>query len=67
MYLSHFSKRTELITSTPVNQKFWTEVEFNFVQTFTEETEADYTFKIELDVLRSYFECVAVLNNDGLC
>lgn len=67
MYISHFSKRSELITNSPQNQKFWTEVEYNFVQTYTEDTEADYNFKIDLDILKSYFECVAILNNEGLC
>lgn len=56
-----------MIRASPDNQKFWTEVEFNFVQTYTEETESDYNFKIPLDILKTYFEVCNQLNQDGLC
>ncbi len=56
-----------MIKNTPDNQKFWTEVELNFVQTYTEETESDYNFKIPLDILKTYYEVCTYLNNEGLC
>ena len=67
IYLQQFCKRSDLIRASADNQKFWTEVELNFVQTYTEETESDYTFKIPLDILKTYFEVIAYLNHDGLC
>lgn len=37
------------------------------MQTYTEETESDYTFKIPLDILKVYYEVLAHLNQEGLC
>ena len=42
LYLYNFLFKNELTTNTPENQAFWKEIEFNFVQTYTEETDANY-------------------------
>ena len=37
------------------------------MQTYTEDTESDYNFKIPLEILKTYFELCNSLNFDGLC
>ena len=37
------------------------------MQTYTEDTESDYNFKIPLEILKTYFELCNSLNYDGLC
>jgi hypothetical protein len=57
----------ELMVNTAENAAFWKEVENNFVQSYLFDTDNNYDFKIPCWVLKSYFQCVAYLNKDGLC
>ena len=57
----------QIIENTPVNQSFWTDVELNFVQTYMEETNANYELTIPMPVLRSYVQIVQKLNSPGNC
>lgn len=41
-YIFYFQTHKNLMSNTPENQAFWKEIEFNFVQTYTEETDSDY-------------------------
>ena len=67
MYGFVFSLEKALIKKTEDNQAFWRELELNFVQRFQEDTEADFNFKIPLDILSNYFSIIKNLNGTEQC
>lgn len=48
--------------NTEDNQAFWKGLELNFIQRYLEETDADFAFKIPLDILENYFLTIRYLN-----
>jgi len=48
IYLYYLCWRNEIIEDTLENQTFWKDIEYNFVQTYLEETDISYTFVIPL-------------------
>lgn len=61
-YAYALSLVSQLTTNSEDNIAFWKELEMNFLQRYTEETESDYAFKIPLQTLENYFMTVKNLN-----
>lgn len=67
LHIFHFSMRPELTVDGPENQQFWQDVELQYAQKYSLETDSDYNFKPPLLQLKAYFQAVAQMNRKGQC
>lgn len=67
LYIFHFSMRPELTAQGPENQQFWQDVELQYAQKYSLDTDSDYNFKPALVQIKAYLQAVASMNRKGQC